>query len=443
MSSIEQGKKKWVVPTAARGQWLRKGSSTPLRELRTVASSLMKMPKDDQPIIEYMACVALSIILGKESEPVWGYIIGPAGDGKTELIMSLQDWATKKNPKDMSEEPDRYAVFVSDLTTNAMVSANPINGKEVSLLPKLKDKLLVVKDFTVILCKHDQQKRELLGQLRDIFDGDHTKWSGTQGEQRAKGRIGFLAGCTAEIETMLRNSQLLGERAVICRTKRFPPKSRKEIHDMSKQVLKHADNKQTFKEDLRNFILAQIKRTEWYIRDLDEENARPIRTEKQNDKLCKIAALAVHARSQTLTDGTPISTETPNRLVQQLHHLANLHAMLDFRREVKGTDIAFMRRVAEDTIPIMRRRALKLLVRGFAETPMGWVEYGRLTRVMNCPDDKTVKRMMAIWREVKLIECSSKGKLKYRIAPEAREEMIFTKFLGAKAYVEPTSTRTA
>ena len=99
-------------------------------------------------------------------DPVWLIIIAPSSNTKTELLRSFYG--------------HKNAYFISNLTPSTLVSGLKIDkGPEPSLLPKLNDKLVVLKDFTSVLSMRSENQQEILAQLREAYDGQYTKIFGT------------------------------------------------------------------------------------------------------------------------------------------------------------------------------------------------------------------------------------------------------------------------
>ena len=115
----------------------------------------------------YIIDVILSVYVANriEGDPVWMMLIGPPSSAKTELLRSF--------------DGHENAYFLSSLTPSTLVSGMPQkkNMEDPSLLLKLDDKLLVVKDFTSILSMRSESQQEIIAQLREIYDGKYSKVS--------------------------------------------------------------------------------------------------------------------------------------------------------------------------------------------------------------------------------------------------------------------------
>ncbi len=141
-----------------------------------------------------------------DGDPVWVFIIGPPGDGKTEAIRSLQ------------HHPTIY--MLSSLKPAALISGYEVDdGSDPSLLPKLDGKILVVKDFTCVLTMPNEARAEILGTLRDAYDGEASKAFGNGQVRSYRSRFGMLAAVTPAIESYWGVSQQLGERFIRFRLK--------------------------------------------------------------------------------------------------------------------------------------------------------------------------------------------------------------------------------
>lgn len=151
-------------------------------------------------------CIAITLAAGLSiqipGDPVWLFIIGPPGAGKTLVL------------KSMSASP--LCHFESNLKPHALVSGMRLDdGSDASLIPLLKDRVLILKDYTEIRSQSVQTQEEIYGVLRGAFDG-HVKVSFGNGLVREYDpcRFAMIAGVTHEIHGDNRAS--LGERFLKC-----------------------------------------------------------------------------------------------------------------------------------------------------------------------------------------------------------------------------------
>lgn len=149
---------------------------------------------------EALAVLCGTILANRlEGDPLWLFLVAPPGGMKSELLMSLA--ATEET------------YHTSSLTPHALVSGmNLAGGQDPSLMPKLNNKCLVVKDFTAILSLHPTARDEIFGQLRDAYDGHFEKLFGNGVIRRYHAHFGILAGVTPAIDAFSALHSGLGER---------------------------------------------------------------------------------------------------------------------------------------------------------------------------------------------------------------------------------------
>ena len=117
---------------------------------------------EDTKRLDVVLAVALSV--KNKGIPIWLILVGPSGDMKSVQLNAIMAW-------------DR-AFVLHGLTSKTLVNGSKNKKKAPDLAPKLNNKLVVIQDMAQILEMHPQQKAELWGQLRDLFDGYAGKCSG-------------------------------------------------------------------------------------------------------------------------------------------------------------------------------------------------------------------------------------------------------------------------
>jgi predicted transcriptional regulator len=131
--------------------------------------------------------------------PVWLFVVGPPGSGKTTALLTFAE-----SPK---------TVFQSTLMPHSLVSGFKPSDPEddPSLLPKLIGNTLVLKDWTEIMALPATIQDDLFGVLRGAYDGRAEKTFGN-GVSRVYDPCHFsiLAGVTPAIHAQQRAT--LGER---------------------------------------------------------------------------------------------------------------------------------------------------------------------------------------------------------------------------------------
>jgi hypothetical protein len=137
----------------------------------------------------------------EEGEPIWMFIIGPSGIGKTEFTKYLIT----------GEENFNAWVFqLSELTSKTLIT-----GKEDAddLVPQIENKLLLFSDFTVMISTKPDEVMAIFKQLREMYDGKYTKAFGSgAGVKHYWTRFSILAGVTNKIDMYKNLLSSLGER---------------------------------------------------------------------------------------------------------------------------------------------------------------------------------------------------------------------------------------
>lgn len=144
--------------------------------------------------------------LKTSGRPVWLLIIGPPGCGKTLPMMGVQ------------HSPFTYSC--SSFRPTALISGWGVKGgQDVSMLPKLQNKILMVKDMSSLLSQHSEVVNEIMGLLRDAYDGSCARTYGTGVERRYASKFGFIGAATPDIDTHWSLNVRLGERFLRFRVK--------------------------------------------------------------------------------------------------------------------------------------------------------------------------------------------------------------------------------
>jgi len=278
---------------------------------------------------------------------VWMFAVAPPSSGKTEALMPLQRVG---------------AHIISGVTPQTFVSGWTIRkkgqsaeqGRDASLLNRIKNGIIVCKDFSQVLSMPLKTKGPILADLRDIYDGYIAKEYGTGERKEWTGRITFLAGVTQEIDSHYSVYQTLGERFVQIRWKR-PGGVKAAL-----TAMKHANVQRTRRavEKAVSNLLKPI---------LTSTPATPRISAAAQRRIANLAEFTVRARTHVPRDGytreilyMPEAEASP-RLAQQLEQLARGSALLDGRLAVDSNDVALVERVAFDSIRADRRAILDTL----------------------------------------------------------------------------------
>ena len=100
------------------------------------------------------------------------------------------------------------------------------------LLPQLDGRVLIFKDFTTILEKGRDERREIIAQFREAYDGTFAKKLGTVDKTISySSRFGLVAGVTPVIDKHWKVMQQLGERFLKVRWNEKPDLATKRARE--------------------------------------------------------------------------------------------------------------------------------------------------------------------------------------------------------------------
>jgi len=294
-----------------------------IEKAKAVIREWLHFKKGEDVILDIILGTISGNIVGKFIIPIWLFIIGPSGSGKTELLYSIKDHSS--------------VYFISNFTPNSFVSGYSKRGKkastgEFSLLPKIDNKIMVIKDFTTILSLHRDVRREIFGILRDAFDGQYAKSFGSEaGILNFISNFGIIAGCTPSIEKYHSIDNDLGERFLQFRLKTDT------TLDMVFQALDGSTSEEKMRKEISDAMLPCL--------DIPiPEQAEGIQFENEGikNKLCILADIGAKLRNRVSRDGYDKTLdflpepEIGTRLVKQLSKL--LYGIALIREKDKITD---------------------------------------------------------------------------------------------------------
>ncbi len=323
---------------------------TKVEEFIRVYSKWMIVDETDSFYIVFGAIFA-NIHL--QSLPVWMYIISVPGGGKTSLLQALKG--------------HRFIHFSSSLTEKTLVSGLVTNGQEPSLLPKLNNKVWVLKDLTNLLSDRREIIAHIFGQLREMYDGEGGREYGTGESRHYESKFGIIAAVTNEIDHHITLLSPLGERFLFYRMPELNDEQRRE------RALRASQNINMKQQE------AEIKATAHKV--LDFIPLVPDLPEAILDQIETIAAFVAKARAKVHRDRytreitSESSPEVHTRLNKQLSDLARGIAMAKEKNVVSTEELRLIRKVGIDCIPPNRVKFLRFLAEEYP-SPVSNVEVG-------------------------------------------------------------------
>jgi hypothetical protein len=189
----------------------------------------------------------------------------------------------------------------------------------------------------------------VLAALREIYDGSWTRHVGTDGGRTLSwsGRVGFIGGCPPTIDRHHAVMASLGERFLLLR---LPEAS----EQTAVKALAHAGRESTMRREMAEAVSSFLGR-------VAQPAAPLVIGERECAYLVRLAMLTSRCRSPVERDGYTHEielvpgAEAPTRLVVTLKRLHDGLSAIGVERAQRW---GIVRRVALDSIPAVRRKAL-------------------------------------------------------------------------------------
>ena len=284
-----------------------------------------------QSFIDTLACCfATMISLRIEGNPLWLFVVGPASCGKTTIIEAF-------------ESCEEYTEHLSKLTPASLVSGWRGEGEDPSLLPRLKNRTLCVKDFTAVLSMTSHDKENLFGMLRDAYDGRFVSTFGN-GTTREYVDLYFsiLAGVTQAIHAESRTN--LGERFL--KINLLDDNFDEMLH--IKRAMSNVGMKPEQKALLSGSVLGFMNYMFKEVKEL------PTINEDIENKISAVSMFVALIRTQVIRNGPNSMTIRPepeigSRIATQLKKLALSLAIVFGQKEVSDDCYRIVKKVAVDS----------------------------------------------------------------------------------------------
>jgi predicted transcriptional regulator len=339
---------------------------------------------NDPYVVKLMASIPVSQRM--PSDPIWVFLVGISGAGKTEFINSLV------------QVKDAWAL--SSLTSKTLISGAKSNSGETSLLFKIQSGILIFEDFTTFLSERDEEKDAVMGQLRGIYGGKFDKSFGTGEDVMWEGKITILAGATGVIHDLREKYGALGERFVMYHLI-LPDGKEAALRAMKNQNSgKVSEYRKMLQEDMHHYVDERLQIPTDSVPKLDEEFQL---------QLIDLAEMATRARtpvqrdwrSQTKDIISIPQPESPTRFSGQLQVQAQAFAVINQNEDIKelltSDDINCLRKIALDSITRSRRSVLQELSRYEVANTAG------MATKLNLPTG-TVRRVLEDLNAVSMVE---------------------------------------
>lgn len=204
------------------------GKYVPYEDVYDVYKKWLYLPNTDLLDLLYGTVIANRL----DGVPVWMFIVGASGCGKSEILLSISESKGIKS--------------TSSLTPHALVSgANYGDKTDPSFIPKWNGHTVIIKDWTTILDLPPNDRDQIYAVFRDIYDGKLERAFGNGVFRRFFSKFGIIAGVTGVIEIHAQGQTALGERFL-----RFPIQPPKTLSE-TMLYLTRAQQNSTAQQEMR------------------------------------------------------------------------------------------------------------------------------------------------------------------------------------------------
>ena len=349
---------------------------------------------EDLQAVDIVMATALSIYL--LGDPVWLFLIAPAGSTKTELLRSF------------SGEP---FYSISTMTPQTLISGLK-GSKNVDLLPQLNGKVLIIKDFTSILSKKSEDQSAIFADLREVHDGYLEKSFGSGvGTKRYHSRFGLIAGVTGVIDMYRVIHSLLGERFLKCR-----------LLNTAEAAINKAGDLAGKEEEMRR-ALAQATTScfTYYAIHAREQDAANVE-ERTRERIKALANITAKLRSEVARDRWhkvqyQPQAEVGTRLAKQFLKLAQGLAIFYEHDSVGEKEYEAALRIAQDSVGSQRMQLVLALV---GAGPISTKEAGDRARI---PTDTAKELLEDLWM-LKLVDRSGEATFSWQLTKQVNSLLI-------------------
>ncbi|MBU3940699.1 MAG: hypothetical protein KKH88_02100 [Nanoarchaeota archaeon] len=363
-------------------------------------------------------------------DELWMFIIAPPGGTKTETLRVYSDKKYFYEIDDLTS-----ASFVTGLVTDKKKKIKQTKGegknKTISETisgerEKIKDanlngKVLINKDFTLVLNKNSNERNAIFGQLRNLYDGKFKKKFGTLDEPvEYEAKFAVIFGVTPAIDRYWKAAQTLGERFLKCR-----------IPGDGKMAIIQAEKMQGKEEQMRKEMKSIVDK---FLKDLVLRDIEI--TQKQSEQLIEWADLLATLRTPVPMKNSyqefdfyyKPEPEWGTRLVKQLKKLLKNLTIIHDKDIPDQEEMKIVAKIVLDTIPPDRLEVLRVL----ANAPENVESLKTIKNITNIPES-TIEKIIEQLKRLNIIKKDEEWSNPRLTRPEITQLIKYYKELGAEA----------
>jgi len=318
--------------------------ASPLEELERVLRANFYKPDTQAVRIVLGTIQAHRLNLG---DPAWLFVVAPPGSGKTTItIMGTCGLHDVRMLGDFSEN-----TFLSGFYGHEQPGMLEKLGhavQEDQTYTSTGNAVLVAKDFTTVLSMRREKRAAILGQLREIHDGEFKRDFGTGVTKIWRGRVSVIAAVTPALDKYYSIFSVLGERFMQLRW------HRPDSEEAGEWAIRQQGREDQFQDEIKFAIRAVL--------DAATQSAPRLRKEMQ-ERIASLAEIIAIGRTHVYRSSyfnreieyAP-EPEANTRLSKGLASIAKGVASVRGHEAVAEDDLQDAFRVALDCLTDYRRR---------------------------------------------------------------------------------------
>lgn len=296
----------------------------------------------DDGVVRITLAAVIANRLFQNDKPVWLLLLAGSSAGKTAILQTLDtvgDWI----------------VPIDTLTTNTFASGLA-RSEETSLLHKANRGVMIFKDFTTLTSMNEEALRDIMGQLRAIYDGSFDKKTGNNQDIHWVGKLGIIGGGTIAVQRKMRQFSEQGERFI-----NYCIKQPNAI-EMTTRAVKNQENLKDKEDSLKEVVKFFIEQS--LDKGIEAKLTIPDELEKE---IIVVADFSTLARSPVILDKKTNRVawvperEMPARMAIQLINIGKSLMIMSAEEELSRKNAKILYQCAMDSIPTERRLVMKVL----------------------------------------------------------------------------------
>lgn len=304
---------------------------------------------------------------------IWLVIIGGSGGSKSEILKTLDDGG-------------KETYVLQELTPNTLVSGNPMAR---DLAPELDNKSVLIYDAAVLLNLNKDDKAKIWAQLRELYDGNCSKQTGSGKQNRSYTglNITLIMCSTGAFDTQILIHSNLGTRELLYRL--APILEKAEEEQLMQRVLFNEEYEEQMRNELKSIVQKFIA-----TRKVKEVPVPKEVMEKIQEYVHYLTILRVNPQLDSY-NGELVGTaepEYPTRLLKQLKRLYQcLKSLDDNYSDDKALEI--LREVRESNVNQDRISILRYL----CEHAEDWHKYHQIGQAVKLGNSTVKRHCMVLW----------------------------------------------